>query len=210
MTLNEAIEKLNELEKAGYALGHAQSILYTDGDTVAPKNSWKGRGMALAYLSELTYKQLVNPETGEVLETILQHRDETDEITFRRAEVLKEQYDDLHVLPMEEYVAYQELTNESSAVWHDAKEKSDWKLFEPYLEKIVAARRRYASLKAPEKPAYDVLLDEYEKGATMASLDPFFRTLKEELSPVILEVAKREEPVPAFMKGPWPVKLHPG
>ena len=205
MTLNEAIEKLNELEKAGYALGHAQSILYTDGDTVAPKNSWKGRVMALAYLSELTYKQLVNPETGEVLETILQHRDETDEITFRRAEVLKEQYDDLHVLPMEEYVAYQELTNESSAVWHDAKEKSDWKLFEPCLEKIVAARRRYASLKAPEKPAYDVLLDEYEKGATMASLDPFFRTLKEELSPVILEVAKREKPVPAFMKGPWPV-----
>ena len=37
MTLPEAIEKLNELEKAAYALGHAQSILYTDGDTVAPK-----------------------------------------------------------------------------------------------------------------------------------------------------------------------------
>ena len=205
MTLNEAVEKLNALEKAAYALGHAQSILYTDGDTVAPKNSWKGRGMALAYLSELTYRQLVNPETGEALETILQHKEETDGITFRRAEVLKEQYDDLHVLPLEEYTAYQELTNESSAVWHDAKEKSDWKLFEPYLEKIVAARRRFASLKAPEKPAYDVLLDEYEKGTTMASLDPFFRTLKEELSPMILEVAKREKPVPAFMKGPWPV-----
>ena len=29
MTLNEAIEKLNELEKAGYALGHAQSIRET-------------------------------------------------------------------------------------------------------------------------------------------------------------------------------------
>ena len=47
MTLNEAIEKMNELEKAFYALNHAQSVLYTDGDTVAPKNSWKGRGKAL-------------------------------------------------------------------------------------------------------------------------------------------------------------------
>ena len=75
MKLNEAIDKLNEAEKVLYALGHAQSVLYTDGDTVAPKNSWKGRGKALAYLSELTYKQLVNPETGEILETILQHRD---------------------------------------------------------------------------------------------------------------------------------------
>ena len=205
MILSEAIEKLNELEKAAYALGHAQSILFVDGDTVAPKNSWKGRGKALSYVGELMYRQLVNPETGEVLETILQHKDETDEVTFRRAEVMKESYDDLHILPMEEFIAYQELTNESSAVWHDAKEKSDWNMFAPYLEKLIAARRRFTSLKDPAKPAYDILLDQYEKGAVMADLDPFFRTLREELSPVIREVAAREKPVPAFMKGPWPI-----
>ena len=199
MTLEQAVEKLNEIEKASYALGHAQSIISTDGDTVAPKNSWKGRGKALAYLGELIYRQLVNPETGEVLETILQHKEDTDEYTFRKAEIMKEEYDDLHVLPMEEFVAYEELTNESSAVWHDAKEKSDWDMFAPYVEKILAARRRYASLKAPDKPAYDVLLDLFEKGATMASLDPFFRSLRDDLSPVIREVAAREKPVPAFM-----------
>ena len=207
MTLNEAIEKLNELEKASYALGHAQAVLSVDGDTVAPKNSWKGRGKALAYLGELTYRQLVNPETGEILETILQHKDETDPVTFRRAEVLKEDYDDMHVLPMEEYVAWQELTNEAGAVWHDAKEQSDWNMFAPYLEKLVAARRRYASLKAPDKKPYDVLLDEFEKGASMETLDPFFRALRNDLAPVIKEVAAREKPVPAFMKGIWPVEL---
>ena len=206
MTLEQAVEKLNEIEKASYALGHAQSILYVDGDTVAPKNSWKGRGIALAYLGELTYRQLVNPETGEMLETILAHREEVPEITFRRAEVMKEEYDDLHVLPMEEYVAWQELTNEAGAVWHDAKVRSDWAMFAPYLEKLIASRRRFAALKDPDKPAYDVLLNQYEKGACMASLDPFFRTLREELSPVIREVAAREKPVPAFMKGPWPVE----
>ena len=205
MTLSEAIEKLNELEKSTYALNHALSILSVDGDTVAPKNSWKGRGKAMAYLTELAYKQLVNPETGEMLDTILQHREETDEVTFRKAELLKENYDEYNILPMEEFVAYQELTNESGAVWHDAKEKSDWEMFAPYLEKLVAFRRRFASLKDPSKPAYDVLLDQFEKGASMESLDPFFRTLREELSPVILEVAAREKPVPAFMKGPWAV-----
>ena len=205
MTLNEAIEKLNELEKSTYALNHALSILSVDGDTVAPKNSWKGRGKAMAYLTELAYKQLVNPETGEMLDTILQRREETDEVTFRKAELLKENYDEYNILPMEEFVAYQELTNESGAVWHDAKEKSDWEMFAPYLEKLVAFRRRFASLKDPSKPAYDVLLDQFEKGASMESLDPFFRTLREELSPAILEVAAREKPVPAFMKGPWAV-----
>ena len=205
MTLKEAIEKLNGIEKAAYALGHASSILYVDGDTVAPKNSWKGRGMALGYLSELIYRQLVNPETGEVLDTILQNRDQADEVTFRRAEVMKESYDDLHILPMEEYVAYQQLTNEASAVWHDAKEKSDWALFAPLLDRILAARRRFAALKAPDRPAYDVLLDQYEKGASMETLDPFFRTLRTELSPVIREIAARKKPLPDFMKNTWPV-----
>ena len=206
MTLEQAVEKLSELEKASYAIGHAQSVLSVDGDTVAPKNSWKGRGKALAYLGELTYRQMVNPETGEVLETILQHKDQADDITFRRAEVLKEAYDELHVLPMEEYVAWQELTNEAGAVWHEAKVKSDYAMFAPYLEKIIASRRRFASLKDPAKPAYDVLVDQYEKGASMEMLDPFFRTLREELSPVIREVSARQKPVPAFMKNTWPVE----
>ena len=206
MTLEQAVEKLNELEKASYALNHAQSVLYVDGDTVAPKNSWKGRGKALAYLGELIYRQMVNPETGEMLETILQHQADTDEITFRRAEVLKEAYDDMHVLPLEDYVAWQELTNEAGAVWHDAKEKSDYAMFAPYLEKLVAGRRRYAALKAADKPAYDVLLDEYEKGASMETLDPFFHTLREELAPVIRGVAAREKPLPAFMKAAWPIE----
>ena len=206
MTLNEAIEKLNELEKAAYALGHAESILYTDGDTVAPKNSWQGRGKALAYLGELTHQLLVNPETGEVLETILQHQDETDEMTFRRAEVMKENYDDLHVLSKEEYAEWMELSNEGSAVWHDAKLKSDWDMFAPVLEKIIAARRHFAALKNPDSPAYDVLVDQYEKGATMEKLDPFFRTLREELSPLIREIAGREKPIPEFLKGSWPVE----
>ena len=34
---------------------------------------------------------------------------EADPITFRRAEIMKENYDDMHVLPMDEYVAWQEL-----------------------------------------------------------------------------------------------------
>ena len=206
MTLENAVAKLNELEKAAYALNHAQDILYVDGDTVAPKNSWKGRGKALAYLGELMYKQMASPETGEVLQTILDHAGEADPVTLRKAEVLKEEYDNMHVLPMEEYVAWQELTNESQAVWHDAKLKSDWAMFAPYLEKILENRRRFAALKAPDKPAYDVLLDLYEKGASMETLDPFFRALREDLSPLIREVAAREKPVPAFMKGPWPVE----
>ena len=206
MTLEQAIQKLNELEKALYALGHASAVLNVDGDTVAPKNSWKGRGKALAYLSELSYRQMTAPETGEVLAAILEHPSETDEITFRRAEVLKEDFDDMHVLPLEEYVAYTELCNEASAVWHEAKVNSDFASFAPILEKLIASRRRYAALKDPGKPAYDVLLDLFEKGACMEKLDPFFKSVREDLSPLIAEIAARPKETPAFLKQDWPIE----
>lgn len=206
MTIEQAVARLNELQKALYALNHAMSILYVDGDTAAPKESYKGRGMTMGYLSELLYKQTVNDETGEVLQTILDNRDQVDAVTVRQAELIKEDYDNMHVMPMEEYVAFEELTNEAVAIWHQAKENSDYALFAPYLEKMLDYQRRFAARKDPTKAPYDVLLDQYEKGISMAQLDPFFRTMREDLTPLILEIAKCKQPDYPFMKAVYPIE----
>ena len=207
MDLKQALEKLEQLETALYALGHAMSVLYVDGDTVAPKNSWKGRGACLGYLSELSYRQMVNDETGEALSVIMAHPEEVTPMQFRQAEVLKEDYDDMHVVPMNEYVEYQKLVNEANTVWHEAKEKSDYPLFAPFLEKLIAYQRRFADLKGKgEKKPYDVLLDTYEKGACMADLDPFFRHIQEDLTPLILEIAKKPPIGIDFTRFTWPIE----
>ena len=208
MELKTALEKLKELEKSSYALRHAMAILYVDGNTAAPKNSWRGRGETIAYLSGLAYQAMVTPETGEVLDTILNSRDQTDEKTFRQAELFKEDYDDMHLLPMEEFVGYQRLLSEADAVWHEAKKNSDFASFAPLLEKIVDFQKRIAALKGNgEKPAYDVLLDRYEKGISTESLDPFFAAIREELTPLILEIAKKPGIGFDFQKHRWPVDL---
>ena len=206
MELKQAEEKLRELEKNSYALRHAMSILYVDGNTAAPKNSWRGRGETMGFLSGISYRTMVNPETGEMLETILENRERVDEKTFRQAEVLKEEYDDMHRMPMEEYVGYQQLLTEADAVWHEAKSRSDYGMFAPVLEKIVAYQKKFAALKGkPGQAAYDVLLDTYEKGASMEMLDPFFRTIREELSPLIREISGKPEIGFSFQQHRWPV-----
>ena len=206
MELKKALEKLNEMEKTAYALKHTASVLYVDGCTAAPKNSWRGRGEAMGYLSGIGYRAMISPESGETLETILARREDVDEKTYRQAEVLKEEYDDMHVLSMEEYVAYRQLVNEADAVWHDAKTKSDFAAFSPLLEKLVAARRRFAELKGRgEKPVYDVLLDTYEKDACVETLDPFFRRIREDLTPLIREIAEKPAVGFDFQKYRWPV-----
>ena len=195
MTLEQAVAKLNEYQTAASAYNHAMGVLYTDGDTAAPSDSYKGRGRTMGYLSGITYKLLVNDETPEIFQTILDSRDQVTDIIARQAELLKEEYEDMTRIPLEEYTAYQQLQTEAAAIWHQAKETNDYPLFAPYLAKLIDYSRRFAAYKNDKKPAYDVMLDNFEKGASMATLDPFFATLRQRLTPIILAVA--ESPPPA-------------
>ena len=205
MTLEQALAKMNELQAAQQAYSHAMGVLSYDGDTGSPSASARGRAETMGYLSGVTYKLMVNDEVKEALETIVANKEAVTPIQARQAELFKEDLDEMTRIPMDEYVAYSTLITNSNAVWHEAKEKNDYASFAPYLEKIIDFNRRFAAYKDDKKPAYDVLLDGYEKGASMETLDPFFSLLREKLTPVILEVAGRPEPDAAFLNQRYPI-----
>lgn len=207
MTTTEALNRLTELERTLRAYNHAIGCLNYDGETVAPRNAAPARGETMAFLSGIVHEKVTAPETGELIEVLLADRDALSLKDRRRAELLKEGRDDMTLIPADEYMAYQQLLAEAGQVWHDAKLASDYAAYAPYLDKIIAYNRRFAARKGPGKPAYDVLLDGYEKGLSHETLDPFFALLRAELTPVILEVAKRPRPDVAFLDQPYPVHL---
>ena len=206
MDLKTALSKLDTLEETMHAYRHTMGVLSLDGATAAPKRSALGRGKTFGVLGGITYRLLVNDEVDEMLRTILSNRDGCTPAQARRAELLREDYDDLTRIPMAEYVAYQTLATEADAVWHEAKEKSDFPMFAPYLEKLMDFQRRFASYKNSSKPAYDVMLDNYEKGASMATLDPFFAMLREKLTPLIREIGQRPAPRTDFLHRVYPIE----
>lgn len=206
MLPKQAIDRLNELEATMQAYNHALGVLSLDGETAAPKLSAKGRGKTLGVLSGVTYQLLVNDEVHEALQTILQSPADYTPQQVRQAELLKEDYDELTRIPMQEYVAYQTLVSDASDVWHDAKVKSDYAMFAPYLQQLIDYQRRFAGYKDASRPAYDVLLDSFEKGASMQTVDPFFATLRERLTPVILAVSDRPAPRTDFLRGHFPIE----
>jgi len=207
MNLTEALSALKALEAELRCYSHALGCLNYDGETVAPRNSAPARGETMAFLSGIVHEKVTAERTGEILETILAHRDALSLTDRRRAEVLKEQRDDLTLVPADEFMAYQQLMAEAMQVWHDAKLASDFPAYAPYLDRIVAYNRRFAQRKNANKPAYDVLLDGYEKGLSHETLDPFFALLRRELTPVILAVAEKPRPDVAFLNQPYPIHL---
>lgn len=206
MTLQDAVKKLNELEALLHVYDHAMGVLSLDGATAAPRNAAAGRGQTMAALGGMYHEKMVAPETREILETILAEKEGCDHVTFRRAEELKESVDELTRIPVEEYMEYSMLCNDAESVWHDAKEKSDYAAFAPYLEKLIAYNRRFAAYKDATKPAYEVLLDSFEKGTSTATLDPFFALLRTELTPVILDHAQRPAPRMDFLRRKYPIE----
>ena len=207
MTSNEALKALTALEKELCAYRHALGVLNYDGGTVAPRNSAPARGETTAFLSGVVHCRFTAPETGEMIDVLLSEKESLSLRDRRRVELLKEQRDDLTLVPADEYMAYQQMLAEAMQVWHDAKLASDYAAYAPYLDRIIAYNRRFARRKNADKPAYDVLLDGYEKGLTHETLDPFFALLRSELTPVILEVARRPRPDTAFLNQSYPIYL---
>jgi len=205
-SVQQAREAIKKLEQTQAAYNHALGVLYLDATTAAPSDTWEGRGKTMEVMSQITYDLLVNDENDELLSYLEAHADELDAQTKREVEVLRKSYDQIHRIPAEEYVAYSVLINDAESVWHKAKPEDDFAAFAPYLEKIVDYNRKFAGYYHPELAPYDALLNEYEEGMNVETLDAFFAQLRQDHRPPHREdpgdeADRRRFPVPPLSCG---------
>ncbi|MBQ4266166.1 MAG: carboxypeptidase M32 [Clostridia bacterium] len=204
--VKQTIEKLDRLEATMNAYAHVMGVMGVDASTAAPSDSANERGKTMAVLSGVMYEQIANPENMEIAQVLLDHTQEISETQRRRAELLLKSYQQLSRIPQEEYVAYQVLLNEADGVWKKAKADNDFNLFAPVLEQIVAYNRKFAGYYNPDIPAYDALLNEYEEGLTMQTLDAFFASLRKALVPLVHAITEKPQPDDTFLHACYPVE----
>ena len=206
MDLKTAKEELKRYQEKCAALEHAMSILYYDGVTTAPRGTAENRARTLAVLSEEEYRLSTSKETGELLSFLDENKAELDEKEKREVELLVKSMNDRKKIPMDEYIAYETLIVEAEDVWHTAKEKSNFALFEPYLTKIFETNIRFAGYLAPEKKPYDYWLNEYEDGLNTEICDNFFGALKKRIVPLIEKVRSLPQVDSGVLYGDFPAE----
>ena len=54
-SVNQALEVLKKHQDTMAAYNHALGVLFHDGSTVAPKESWAGRGQTMGVMSQIIY-----------------------------------------------------------------------------------------------------------------------------------------------------------
>ncbi|MFB5663106.1 carboxypeptidase M32 [Alteribacillus sp. HJP-4] len=198
----EHMKKISSYEQA---LG----LMQWDARTGAPRKGVDQRSEAIGTLSTELFKLRTSPETGEYLDTILENGAEKkiSEISRLSAREMKKEYDRFKKIPENEFKEYSILTSKTESVWEDAKENADFETFQPYLEKIVDFSRRFADYWGYEKHPYDALLEDYEPGMDVATLDDVFSRLRQGLAPLVKGVTQSShQPATDFLFEHFPAE----
>ena len=204
MDLSTAREKLMEHQMTLSAYGHAMGLLYYDGATAAPRGTAKNRAQTMAVLAQQSYDLSTGPETVALLDYLDLRKAELSEKEQRMVFLLLRDIRQMQKIPRDEYVALQRLLAEAEEIWRQAKEKSDFEMFAPTLEKIFDAYRRIAGYCAPDKAPYDYWLDRFEEGVSMESCDRFFSALRSHIVPLLKKVQARPQLDNSMLRGCFP------
>jgi carboxypeptidase Taq len=157
-----------------WALGHAMSVLGWDTETHMPEMGARARGIASGQLAMLSQSATI--ELDGLVRRAEKARDLDD---FERG-VIRMLRRSLHYhlrVPPELVDELQRVTTEATVVWRTARKKSDFRMFKPHLERIVALQRRVAERLGYERHPYNALLDLYEEGFTVRDADEIYSKL---------------------------------
>ncbi len=181
---NETNHKLKALAYAGFLSGW-------DMNTEMPSKA--DHEEELAELAQMRYLIATSDEYSQAIDALYAARDGLDEILRHEIEVAVCEKNKLKKVDKDEYVAFSSLVNRFYNVYVEAKNTDNFALALPYYEKVTEYKRKYAEWqKTDTLSGYDVLLDEFEKGMTMAEYDKFFGLLKQKLVPLIKKISGKK------------------
>ncbi len=162
------------------------AVLGWDTETHMPEAGAKARGIASGQLAMMVQKSTVGLET--LVKKAEKARD-LDDMEKGIVRVLRRSIDYFVKVPPELVDEIQRETTEATVVWRTAREKSDFRIFKPHLERIVELERKVADKLGYEKHPYDALLDLYEEGFTVNDADRVYSLLIPESKRLLKKVA---------------------
>lgn len=183
MQPREAYAELTRRVKEEAVLASCADVLGWDEETYMPRAGVAHRAEQFALLAGLLHDRATDPRLGELLAAVegsdlVADRDSAEAVNVRE---LRRLFDRAMRLPRSLVAECARITSVAQREWVSAYEKSDWSLFQPWVEKVVALKRAEAAALRPGHDLYETMLDEYEPGMTVRQVSTLFDALRGEL-----------------------------
>jgi carboxypeptidase Taq len=178
-------------------LDNIAHLLEWDHNTMMPPRGAQSRSEALATLGRISHELLVSDETGRLLEGAAAELNGAapDSDDARAVVVARRRFDKSRRVPAELVAEMARAGALGYEAWVDARRRSDFAAFVPYMERNLELAHRYVDCFGDFDCAYDVLLDNFEPGMKTAQVAGLFADLRAELQPLIDAVRERADRV---------------
>lgn len=189
---------LCDLHRKAATLKSVNDLLNWDQETYMPHGGGSARSDQQAVMAELTHKAKTDSRIGILLKAC-----EDDDKLMADGPIganireMRRDYDLATKLPPELVAEIAKVGSQAQEVWKEARAKSDFAMFAPWLEKVMELQRRKAQCygHAPDGELYDALLDEYEPGMTARQIEAIFTPLRGRLSALIGDIAQSKKKI---------------
>ena len=183
---NKTVKSILKEYKPIWAIGHAQKLMGWDAETYMPVSGFEDRGDAEGVLAKMSQKLMLKKTFIENIRKSSKEKLNTTEKGIIR--VLKKEVDILEKLPPSFVEKFAQLTTKARIYWRNAKQHSNFKLFQSYLQEIVDMSIKKAEYIGEGKKPYDTLLDLYEEDLTMKDMDKVFDSIRTPLKNILKKV----------------------
>ncbi|WP_220739882.1 carboxypeptidase M32 [Leuconostoc miyukkimchii] len=172
-----------------------------DALTGMPKDAGHFRADMDAYLAEKLFQVATGKERQRILNDLESDDSSLDDLGKVVLEKARKDFDNIGNIPEKDFIDFNKTLSEAQDYWSQAREARDYKVFAPYLEKIIIYLKQFIPLwQKNEKTPYDVLLNQYEPGLTVEKLDAVFDQLKDGITTLRARIsAKGTENDNAFL-----------
>ncbi|MBO6561637.1 MAG: carboxypeptidase M32 [Nisaea sp.] len=190
------------------ALSGASAVLGWDQETMMPPGGAEARAEQMAVLDVLQHELLSDPEVEEELAEAEAAATALDPWQRANLREMRRVHTNETVAPADLVEARSRATSACVNAWREARKRDDFAAVADKLARVLDLTREYGQVKAEKLGCslYDALIDSYEPGGNMASIDPIFATLKAELPGLMEKIFAHQAAGPKALQpeGPFP------
>jgi carboxypeptidase Taq len=186
-------DRLRAAMRDSSILGSVASVLSWDQETMLPRAGTELRAEQMAMLSTLVHERQTDPRVGDWLAECESDPElAADPVASANLRELRRSYERAVLLPAALVEEMSLTTTRAVQAWREARERSDFPSFAPWLEKIVSLCRAQAECYGGDTgdSLYDALMEGYEPGARTADVRVVFDELRGRLTPMIRAAAE--------------------
>ncbi len=203
--MSEKLNQLKEILGEVMDLRSASAVLGWDQQTYMPQGGSDARGHQLGTLGKLAQIKFTSDEVGKLLDELKTEFAGADAGSDEAAliRVTARDYEKAKRVPPEFIVESAIVTTKAFDSWVEARQKSDFSIFRPHLEKVVELTKKYVSFFPPADHPYDTLLDDFEPGMKTADVQAIFTDLRLKQVELLKALAAARQVDDSFLYGKY-------